>query len=88
MEKKIEDVEKDDIERYIQAESEKTSKELEEIKEELKKLTERLSEYISFLDSEIKLAFEMGDDKLWISLTNKRAIILQRLTEIAQILHK
>ncbi len=89
MEKKIEDnIENDDIEKFINSEREKTKTELAEIQEELKKLYDRLSNYIEVLDSEIKLAFELGDDKQWISLTNKKAIILQRLAEIAQILNK
>ncbi|GAB4436384.1 MAG: hypothetical protein OHK0040_07610 [bacterium] len=89
MEKKVEaNAENDDIERFLKSETDKTKKELAEIQSELEKLTKSLSDYINVLEEEIKLAFDMGDEKLWLSLTNKKAIILQRLAEIAQILNK
>lgn len=89
MEKKVEvNAENDDIERFLKSETDKTKKELAEIQSELEKLTKSLSDYINVLEEEIKLAFDMGDEKLWVSLTNKKSIILQRLAEIAQILNK
>lgn len=89
MEKKSQEfIEKDDIEKFIEAESDKTAKELIEIQEELLKVTKRLSDYLNVLDGEIKIAYEMGDEKLWLSLTNRKAIILQRLSELTQILNK
>lgn len=89
MEKKLDvNSENDDIEKFIKSETDKTKKELAEIQVELDKLTKSLADYVKILEEEIRLAFEMGDDKLWISLTNKKAIILQRLAEIAQILNK
>ncbi len=89
MEKKTEATpEKDDIEKFIETEQEKTKTELAEIQSELNRLYKRLSDYVTTLDEEINLAFEVGDEKQWLSLTNKKAIMLQRLSELAQILNK
>lgn len=89
MEKKVDiEEEMDDVEKFLTVEREQTERELVEIQEELTRLSQSLADYIVVLDKEIESAFEAGDDKLWLSLTNKRALILQRLNEIAQILNK
>lgn len=88
MKKTENDIEKDDIEQYIESERAKISEELAEIQQELIKLMERLENYIDVIEREIKAAFEAGDDKAWLSLTNKKAIFLQRLSEIVEIIKK
>lgn len=78
----------DDIEKFINEEKEKTEEELTAIQEELLKVYNSLSAYIDVLDKEIKEAFDKFDDKKWLSLTNKKNIILQQLVELQRIINK
>lgn len=86
------DVEKkenvDDIEKFINEEKEKTEEELKEVQNELIKIYNSLSAYLDVLDKEIKDAFDKLDDKKWLSLTNKKNIMLQHLVELERIINK
>ncbi|MCX7991321.1 MAG: hypothetical protein N2999_04690 [Proteobacteria bacterium] len=78
----------DDIEKFINEEKDKTEEELKEVHEELIKVYNSLSSYIEILNREIKEAFDRFDEKKWLSLTNKKNIILQQLVELERIIRK
>lgn len=88
MKDNMEEEELDDIERFISNEKDKTEEELKEVQEELVKVYNSLSAYLDILNLEIKDAFEKFDDKKWLSLTNKKNIILQNLAELERIIRK
>lgn len=80
--------ETDDIEKFISREKDKISGELKEIHEELTRLHNSLASYMGILEGEIRDAFDNGDEKAWLSLTNRKSIMLQRLSEIGHMLKK
>ncbi len=78
----------DDIEKFINEEKGKIEEELKEVQDELVKVFNSLTAYLGVLDYEIKDAFEKSDDKKWLSLTNKKNIILQNLAELERLIKK
>ncbi len=78
----------DDVEKFINEEKEKIEEELKEVHKELLRVYNSLSCYIEILDKEINEAYRKFDDKKWLSLTNKKNIILQHLAELEGIIKK
>lgn len=78
----------DDVERFLGEEKSRISLELKEIQEELVKLHNSMASYLNILDREIRDAFENGDEKTWLSLTNRKSIMLQRLAEIGYMMKR
>jgi len=83
-----EELEERVLEEYLERERVQTEKELAEVQEALVQMYEKISSEIEFLDREIKKAYEEGNEPLWISLTNKKSLLLQNLHELVRLLKK
>jgi hypothetical protein len=85
--------EKDELEEhliddFLKREKERTIEETREIDSSLEDMYQKLILGLGKLEEEIKKEQEDGDESLWISLTNKKSIILQNIFEVKRLLKK
>ncbi len=83
-----EELEEKVIEEYLEKERAQTEKELAEVQKELVQMYDKISSEIELLDREIRKAYEEGNEPLWVSLTNKKSLLLQNLHELVSLLKK
>lgn len=76
------------LEDFLNKEKKKTLEEIKEIDKNLEDMYHKLVISLEKLDEEIQKAKEEGDESLWISLTNRKSIILQNLFEVKTLLKK
>jgi hypothetical protein len=76
------------LEAYLEKEKAQTEKELAEVQEVLVQMYKKIRSEIELLDREIKSAYEDGNEPLWISLTNKKSLLLQNLYELVRLIKK
>ncbi len=86
--RKDDELEEHILEDFFDKEKRKVLEETREVDSSLENMYFTLIKEIENLDSEIEKAKEEGDQNLWISLTNKKSIILQNLFEMKRLLRK
>ncbi|MCX7770536.1 MAG: hypothetical protein N2202_05575 [Proteobacteria bacterium] len=88
MSRKDDELEEHLLDDFLEREKKKILEETKEVDISLEQMYQRLIKGLDILEEEIKRAQEEGDENLWISLTNRKSIILQNLFEVKRLLKK
>lgn len=85
---KNDELEEHILDEFLEKEKKRVLKETKEVDDSLEEMYKKLIQGIEKLDAEIEKAKEEGDENLWISLTNRKSIVLQNLFEVKRLLRK
>lgn len=85
---KKDELEEHILEDFLEKEKVRTLEEIKEVDKNLYEMYQKLVQSLEGLDKAIQKAQEEGDENLWISLTNRKSIILQNLFEVKRLLKK